>query len=168
VVGPLQQSGGFGPAQSVPARGAVASSRFDALRVRFGIEAVSPEATITLDKRINPVQAIEWISPVGSGDTHDINLGSSAGAYNTFVEVPTDERWIVHTGNLEASTAASRLQATISGEVVNLSTSGTSEHMEVGMNVQLEPGDNLGGMHTGSGSDTALEMSWTWTAYKVR
>ena len=162
MVGPLQQTGGFGPAQSVPARGAVASSRFDALRVRFGIEAVSPEATITVDKRINPVQDIEWIAPVGEEISDALNLTGSQAT------VPSSERWIVHSGSIDGTSASARLMASIGGVEVRLSINDTNDKVAIGLCMQLEAGDQLGAGASGAGGDTARTVTWSVTAYKVR
>ena len=168
MVGPLQQTGGFGPAQSVPARGAVASSRFDALRVRFGIEAVSPEATITLDKRINPVQDIEWIAPAGEGISGALNLTGSAGSFVSQATVPSSERWIVHSGSIDGTSASARLMASIGGVEVRLSINDTNDKVAIGLCMQLEAGDQLGAGASGAGGDTARTVTWSVTAYKVR
>jgi hypothetical protein len=168
MVGPLQQTGGFGPAQSVPARGAVASSRFDALRVRFGIEAVSPEATITVDKRINPIQDIEWISPLGEGIAGPLDLTGSAGTFVSQATVPSSERWIVHTGSLEGSSASARLMVSIGGVEVRVSINDTNDKSTIGMCMQLEAGDQLGAGASGAGGDTARIATWSITSYKVR
>jgi len=167
--GPLEQSGGFGPAQSVPARGAVASARFDALRKQFGIEATAPEATIVLDKKIVPVQNIDWIAPRGLAQIDNaVDLSGSIGIYTAVFTCPQDERWIITLAHQQASTGNSRVVAVIGGVQVNISILGTAEKMLTGLWLQLESGDTWGALQTGNPGDASNNENIAGISYKIR
>lgn len=165
---PLDTSGGFGPVQTVPARGGITRQVFDIFRDRFGIEATVLLAVTVLRKEINPVVDVEWIAPLGDAQENlEINLDVAAGSFVAAFTVPETEKWLTKWVQRSATTGASLIRATINGVNVNVTTASTAS-VGLAMEIMLEPGDSLGMEGTDNAGDASRDMSLAYIRYLVR
>jgi len=109
-----------------------------------------------LQRVILPVTIVDEIlkTPKADLSTQDI----SGAAYVAFFTVPAGKRWRVKRYQRSATTATSYVRATIGGNLVAVSLTGTTaaaDNLDIGLN----EGDDIGMMGTGNGADNARTLN---------
>jgi len=129
---------------------------WERLRARFLLEPILPHLLKTIGDQVVPVTNVDplLLVPAAANDTGD--LTGSAGTYVAVFTVPEGKRWTVRNLLRFGSTGSSALMASVAGQPVFLTSTGTGGEALNSMALTLNENDSTGLRATANGADTAV------------
>jgi len=134
----------------------LAYNLFSRLYERFNLEPrpVEQIEQPSVANQIVPVTQADRLLQVLAPQSDTADISAAAGTLVVYFTVPAGRRWTIISSLKEATTANTRIRATIGGTAMDIGPFGTAESVIVNSEWILDQGDDIGLLTTGNAGDS--------------